>query len=76
VVQTLDPALGLQGREFPASIIRASPGEIAVEWMEFASGVSAVMTETMLNSGGGDGEGPMPTLGRVGFCALASATAA
>ena len=76
VVQTLAPALGLQGRELPASIVRASSGELAVEWMEFAStGVSAVMTETMLNSGGGDGERPMPTLGRVRFCALASATA-
>jgi hypothetical protein len=32
--------------------------------------------ETMVNSGGGDGEGAMPTLGRVCFCALASATAA
>src|ERR1700745_2448629 len=72
-VQTLAPALGLQGHELPASIVRASSGEIAVEWMEFAStGVSAVMTETMLNS---DGEGPAPTLGRVRFCALASATA-
>jgi len=77
VVETLAAALGLQGRELPASIVRASSGEIAVEWMEFAStGVSAVMTETMLNSGGGDGERPMPTLGRVRFCALASATAA
>jgi hypothetical protein len=75
VVQTLAPALGLQGRELPASIVRASSGEMAVEWLEFAStGVSAVMTETMLNSG--DGERPMPTLGRVPFCALASATAA
>ncbi len=75
VVETLAAALGLQGRELPASIVRASSGEIAVEWMEFAStGVSAVMTETMLNSGGGDGERPMPTLGRVRFCALASAT--
>ena len=74
VVATLAPALGLQGRELPASIVRASSGEISVEWMEFAStGVSAVMTETMLNSGGGDGERPMPTLGRVRFCALASA---
>jgi hypothetical protein len=74
VVETLAPALGLQGRELPASIVRASSGEIAVEWLEFAStGVSAVMTETMLNSGGGDGEGPMPALGRVRFCALASA---
>ena len=77
VVQTLAPALGLQGRELPASIVRASSGEIAVEWMEFASiGVSALMTETMLNSGGGGGECPMPTLGRVRFCALASAAAA
>jgi hypothetical protein len=74
VVATLAPALGLQGRELPASIVRSSSGEISVEWMEFAStGVSAVMTETMLNSEGGDGERPMPTLGRVRFCALASA---
>jgi len=36
--------------------------------------VSAVMAETMLNSGGGDSGRPMPTLGRVRFCALASAT--
>jgi hypothetical protein len=77
VIETLAPALGLQGRELPASIVRASSGEIAVEWMEFAStGASAVMTETMLNSGGGEGERPMPTLGRIRFCALASATAA
>jgi hypothetical protein len=76
VVETLAPALGLQGRELPAFIVRASSGEIAVEWMEFAStGVSAVMTETMLNSGGRGGEGPLHTLGRVPFCALASATA-
>ena len=47
VVETLAAPLGLQGRELPASIVRASSGEIAVEWMEFAStGVSAVMTET------------------------------
>jgi hypothetical protein len=77
VVETLAPALGLQGRWLPASIIRASSGEITVEWMEFASpGVSAVMTEAMLNSEGGDGEHPRPTLGRVRFCALASATGA
>lgn len=76
VVQTLAPTLGLQGRELPACMVRASSGELVVEWMEFAStGVSAVMTETMLSSGGGDGERPMPTLGRVRFCALASATA-
>ena len=77
VVETLAPALGLMGRELPASIVRTGSGEISVEWMEFAStGVSAVMTEAMLNSGGGDGERPMPTLGRVRFCALASATLA
>lgn len=77
VIETLAPALGLQSRELAASIVRASSGEIAVEWMEFAStGVSAVMTETMLNSGGGAGERPMPTLGRVRFCALASGTGA
>lgn len=76
VVETLAPALGLLGRELPASVVRASSGEISVEWIELAStGVSAVLTETMLNSGGGDGERPMPTLGRVRFCALASATA-
>ncbi len=77
MVETLAPALGLQGRELPASIVQASCGKIAVEWMELAStGVSAVMTETMLNSGGGDAERPMPSLGRVRFCALAAATAA
>jgi hypothetical protein len=76
VVETLAPALGLQGRELPASIVRVSPGKISVEWIEFASiGVSAVMTETMLNSGGRDGERPTPTLGRVRFCALVSAMA-
>ena len=74
VVEALAPALGLEGRELPASIVRADSGEIAVEWMQFASsGVAAVMTEIMLNSGGGDGEHPMPTLGRVHFCDLASA---
>jgi hypothetical protein len=76
-VETLVPALGRQGRELPASIVRASSGEIEVEWLELAStDVSALMTETMLNSGGGDGDRPTPTLGRVRFCELASATAA
>jgi hypothetical protein len=51
-VETLVPALGLQGRELLASIVRASDGEIEVEWLELAStDVSALMTETMLNSG-------------------------
>jgi|SRR5579863_2932212 len=72
LVQTLAPALGLQSRELPAAIVRASSGEMSVEWTELASaGVSAVMTEAMLNNGGGDGERPMPTLGRVRYCALA-----
>ena len=76
-VETLVPALGLQGRELPASIVRASSGEIEVEWLEVASTeVSALMTETMLPSGAGDGDRPMLTLGRVRFCELASATAA
>jgi hypothetical protein len=74
VVETLAPALGLQGRELVASIVRASSGEITVEWLESAStAVSAVMVEGMLN---GDAERPMPTLGRVRFCALGSATTA
>ncbi len=69
--------LGVRGRELPASIVRASSGEIEVEWLEVAStGISAVMTEAMLNSRGGDDERPLPTLGRVHFCELASATAA
>ena len=76
-IQTLDPALGLQGRELMASVVRASSGEIAVEWMEMAStGVSSVMTEAMLTSGWGDRECPTPTLGRVSFCALASTSPA
>src|SRR3974390_1824694 len=73
-IETLTPTLGLQSRELPASIVRASAGELAVEWMEFAStGVSALMTETLLNSAADGGERPMAALGRVPFCALASA---
>ncbi|HEY4447745.1 MAG TPA: hypothetical protein VGN03_04010 [Steroidobacteraceae bacterium] len=69
-IETLAPALGLQQRELPASIVRASPGELAIEWMEFAStGVSAVLTESMLTSG--EVGCRMPSLGRVRFCALA-----
>lgn len=76
-IETLAPSLGLQGRELPASVVRAGLGEIAVEWTEVAStGVSAVMTETMLNSGAVHGDRRMPTLGRVFFCALASAQVA
>jgi hypothetical protein len=69
-IETLAPALGLQQRELPASIVRANPGELAIEWMEFAStGVSAVLTESMLTSG--EAGGAMPSLGPVRFCALA-----
>jgi hypothetical protein len=78
-VETLVPALGLLGRELPASIVQASSGEIEVEWLELAStDVSALMTETMLNGAKGDGDRdrPMPTFGRVRFCQLACATAA
>ena len=76
-VETLVPALGLQGRELTASIVRASSGEVEVEWLEVAStGVSALLTETMLYSGGGDGVRSMPTLGRVRFCELASSATA
>jgi hypothetical protein len=76
-VETLVPAFGLQGRELTASVVRARSGEIEVEWLEVAStDVSAPLTETMLNSGAGDSDRPMPTLGRVRFCELASAMAA
>jgi hypothetical protein len=76
-VETLAPALGLQGRELPASVVRASSGAIAVEWMDFAStGVAAVMTETRLTGASDGAERPMPTLGRVPFCVLAAAGSA
>jgi hypothetical protein len=74
-LEMLAPALGLQGHELPALVVQASSGELSVEWLEFGStGVSTVMTATMLNGGGGDGGCPRPTLGRVRFCALASGT--
>jgi len=77
VVEMLAPALGLQGRELPASVVRVSSGEMSVQWTELAAtGVSAVMTETMLTGGVVDGARSMPTLGRVPFCELAVATAA
>jgi len=70
MIETLAPTLGMQQRELPATIVRASPGELAVEWTQFAStGVSAVMTESMLTSA--EASGPGPALGRVPFCALA-----
>ena len=68
VIETLAPTPGCA---LPASVVRASSGELAIEWAEVAStGVSAVMRETMLNSGAA--EQPTPTLGRVAFCALAA----
>ena len=74
IIEALSPAHNLEGRELEAFVVRASSGEMAVEWMEFGStGVSAVMTKTMLNSGGDERELPIPVLGRVRFCALASA---
>jgi hypothetical protein len=76
VVETLTPAVGLKERELPACVVRAANGEIAVEWTDLAStAVSAVLTETMLASGGNE-HGCLPALGRVRFCALASAIAA
>lgn len=73
VVEPLVPGLGLQGRELPASVIRSNAGTMAVEWRELAStGVSAVMSEVMLSGGRVGDERPMPTLGRVAFCALAA----
>jgi hypothetical protein len=75
-VEPLVPALGLQSRGLPASIVRASSGEIEVKWLELAStDVFALMTEAMLNTGGGEGDRPMAALGHVRFCELASATA-
>ena len=75
IIEALAPALGLQGRELPASVVQIGSGEIAIEWMDFAStGVAALMTEAMLVAGGGRGERQMPALGRVRFCELASTT--
>jgi hypothetical protein len=73
VVETLSKALDLKSREFPACIVRESPGEIAIEWADFASTeVFDLLTETMLDSSRSEGE--LPELGRVRFCALSSAT--
>lgn len=76
VIETLAPALGLEGRELPASVTRAGLGEgqLAVEWTELAAtAVSAVMAETMLSGGAGDDARRRVTLGRVRFCTLAAA---
>ena len=74
-VETLMTAPGLKSRELPACIVRESAGEIAVEWMDFASAeVFGVLTDVMLGTGGSEAE--VPALGRVRFCALSSATLA
>jgi hypothetical protein len=73
-VETLVPALGLKERELPACLVRASSGEIALEWTDFASTtVFALMTESMLSSRSVDRGSEMPALGRVRFCARAPA---
>ena len=72
LVEALIPALGVQGRELQAFIVRSSFGEISLEWAEFAStGVSALLTETVLHSAAGSDAQPLPALGRARFCALA-----
>src|SRR5579864_8592240 len=49
VVELLAPCLGMQGRELPATVVRQSSTETAVEWMETASaGVLAMLIENML----------------------------
>jgi hypothetical protein len=71
-VEPLIPALGLKGRELPASLVRARSGEVAIEWADFASRtVFGLMTETLLTGGSDQSEGEMPALGRVRFCARA-----
>ena len=75
-VETLSPALGLQGRELPAHIVRAGSAEIAVEWTDFAAtGARALLTETRLTASGGNGGSGRQrvALGRVRFCARAPA---
>lgn len=74
-VESLSPALGLQGRELHACVIRAGSGEMAVEWMDLAStGVGALLTETKLTAGGrNEGDCRRVTLGRIRFCARAPA---
>jgi hypothetical protein len=71
-VETLAPALGLERRELPACLVRARPGEIAVEWVDLASaGASALMTETLLTGAAAETRHDMPALGRVRYCARA-----
>jgi len=77
VIETFAPALGLQGRELPAYIVRAGPGEIAVEWLELPStDFLPVLTEARLTGRYGEGGCRAPELGPVRNCALASVAAA
>jgi hypothetical protein len=77
VVEMPPSVFAARGRELPASIVRVSPGEMTVEWREWLStDVSAVLTETMLNSGSGKPAKPIRPPGRVPFCELAFAAAA
>jgi len=69
-VQPLTKA-GVKLRELPASVVRASPGELTVEWTDFGSrDVFGVLTESTISSGADEDE--PPALGRVGFCARSS----
>ena len=71
VVEPLIPVPGLGGRELPATVVRSSDGEMAVEWVDVGSvAISALLTETML-TGSANRSGPVSPLGRVPFCALA-----
>lgn len=72
-LETLTPALGMEARELPARVVSAGPGQLEVEWMELAStGVLAVLIEARLTGRGA----AAPALGRVPFCARATATTA
>jgi hypothetical protein len=74
-IEPLNTALGMNSGELRACIVRDGPGEMAVEWTDFASKeVFGVLTEVMLSGAGREDE--VPALGRVRFCAQASATLA
>lgn len=68
-IETLTTGPGHKSHDLVASIVRESPGEIAIEWREFASAqVFEVLAEVALGSGAG--ERSAPVLGRVRFCEL------
>jgi hypothetical protein len=65
-VETLAPALGFKECELPACLVRASSGEIALDWTEFASiAMFALRTESTLTSGSVDGASRMPRYRRL-----------